>query len=786
VTHKMTPSERAEAPLKGEETARPAKGSSEATRRRILLSYVLILTGVALMTVVITTLLLYRSARTQQGECLSDAVRRQVSLIESVARFDAQHSDDAHPEGARAATLSQIIDANSNATGFGKTGEFAMAERLGEEIVFLLRHRSGDRDAPAPIAWEDRRAEPMRRALSGQTGTCLALDYRGTTVLAAFAPVEGLGVGLVSKVDLSEIRYPFIVAGVVSCIITLLGVIAGTAIVHRITGTLLVRLFGSEELLRKLSAAVDQSPAGIVILDTSGTVEYVNDHFLVTAGCTAQEIIGHDLRTEQSTILCSDGCRPPWGAIASGMVWRGETLNVNPDGEQRWQTVVIVPIRGATGSTANFLITLEDVTERKVAEERRREAEAQRNEAQELSGQVLQCAADPIIVIDARGTVLSASASVHSVFQWTVDELVGENISVLMPEPHRSRHNEYLRTHLSTGKSEALGRVIQFDGQRKDGTTFPVELRASRVASASNPLFVGILRDLSVRLQLERDLESARRLESIGQLAAGIAHEINTPTQYVGDNTLFLEQSFGDVAPLLQKADLLAEAVRGGTASTELADELKAALEEADFDFLREEIPRAIEQSLSGIDRVRKIVQSMKEFSHPGSEGMTSHDINRAIESTITVASNEWKYVAEVETDFDPALPAISCLPGAVNQVVLNMIVNAAHAIADVVDRGEKGKGTITIRTRQSGEHVEISISDTGTGIPEGTRDRVFDPFFTTKEVGKGTGQGLSIAHGVVVKKHGGTLDFETQVGTGTTFVIRLPIERQATGGATA
>ena len=415
--------------------------------------------------------------------------------------------------------------------------------------------------------------------------------------------------------------------------------------------------------------------------------------------------------------------------------------------------------------------------QRRKADEQRRKAEEQRRKAEEHAREVLRCTADPIVVINATGVVVNASDSVQDVFGWDSEELVGQNISVLMPEPHRSRHDDYLRSHLATGKTAVLGKVRRLQGQRRDGTTFPIELTASRVGSSSG-LFVGILRDLSARVQLEEELEGARRLEAIGQLAAGVAHEINTPTQYVGDNTRFLEESFRELAPLLKKAEELAESVRQGTGSSDLADELKAALEEADVEYLGEEIPRAIEQSLNGIGRVRKIVQSMKEFSHPGVEEMTSIDLHRAIETTITVATNEWKYVAEVETDFDPELPVVPCLPGEINQVVLNMIVNAAHAIADVVGDGEGGKGTITISTRRDGEFVEVRIADTGAGIPETAQSKIFEPFFTTKEVGKGTGQGLSIAHGVVVKKHGGTLDFETEIGKGTTFIIRLPLER--------
>ena len=203
---------------------------------------------------------------------------------------------------------------------------------------------------------------------------------------------------------------------------------------------------------------------------------------------------------------------------------------------------------------------------------------------------------------------------------------------------------------------------------------------------------------------------------------------------------------------------------------------VEATARAIDVAYLTKEIPEAIQQSLEGIERVAKIVQAMKEFSHPGSEEKTAIDLNSAIESTLTVARNEWKYVADMVMELDPTLPLVPCLPGELNQVVLNIIVNAAHAITDVVGDGSRGKGTITVSTRRDGGWVEIRITDTGTGIPEAVRDKVFDPFFTTKEVGKGTGQGLAIAHDVVVKKHGGTLTFTSEIGQGTVFRIRLPL----------
>jgi len=272
---------------------------------------------------------------------------------------------------------------------------------------------------------------------------------------------------------------------------------------------------------------------------------------------------------------------------------------------------------------------------------------------------------------------------------------------------------------------------------------------------------------------LEARVALAERLESIGQLAAGIAHEINTPTQYVGHNTRFLEESFAELSPLLGLAAELAASILREEDAVARAEELERALEAADFEELGREIPKAIRQSLEGIGHVGRIVQAMKEFSHPGGEERTWVDLNHAVESTITVATNEWKYRADLELDLEPGLPALSCRAGELNQVLLNLIVNAAQAIGG--ERDEK-RGRIGITTRCVGEQVEVRISDTGPGIPEEIRGRIFDPFFTTKEVGRGTGQGLSIVHEVVVENHGGSIELETEPGQGTTFIVRLPL----------
>ena len=289
--------------------------------------------------------------------------------------------------------------------------------------------------------------------------------------------------------------------------------------------------------------------------------------------------------------------------------------------------------------------------------------------------------------------------------------------------------------------------------------------------------FIIIGADITDRKALMNQLNQSQRLKSIGQLAAGIAHEINTPTQYVGDNIRFLKESFDDLSQVLDCYGRLLAAVKEGGGRSELVCEIDSCVADADLDYLVEEIPLAIEHTLEGVARISKIVRAMKEFSHPGREEKVPTDINKAIESTITVARNEWKYVAQMQTDFDPAIPPVTCMPGEINQVVLNMIINAAHAIADARGQEEQDElGCIRISTARDRDYVKIAISDTGTGMPPEIQTRIFDPFFTTKEVGRGTGQGLAICYPVIVEKHGGTIDVESELGKGTTFIIKLPL----------
>ena len=274
--------------------------------------------------------------------------------------------------------------------------------------------------------------------------------------------------------------------------------------------------------------------------------------------------------------------------------------------------------------------------------------------------------------------------------------------------------------------------------------------------------------------ELRSRLAHAQKLSSVGELAAGIFHEINTPLQYVGDNTRFIRDACQSFSNILAEYEKLLNAVKSSESTDDIIQRIEVASEMADLSYLIEEAPFAIEQSLHGVDRVACMVRAMKEFSHPGNTEKMPIDLHEAIRNTLMVARNEWKYVSDIEFDLDDELPRVPCLSCDINQVLLNIIVNAAHAIGDVVGEGG-AKGTITISTTHNEDYVNLRIADTGTGIAEKHLAKIFDPFYTTKGIGKGSGQGLAIARSVIVNKHGGKIEVDTDVGKGTTFSISLP-----------
>ena len=431
-----------------------------------------------------------------------------------------------------------------------------------------------------------------------------------------------------------------------------------------------------------------------------------------------------------------------------------------------------VEARTADLAEANRLLRIE-IDERRKALEILKETEAR-------SRGILETVADAIVTLDEFAIVETFNRAAEEMFGYRAAEIIGQSVLDLIPCADRQHHAEIFSRYRNTGQATSIAGRQELPGLRKDGTVFPLEITVCEGRAANHRWFTSIARDLTRQKQIEAQMLQSQKMEAIGHLAAGVAHEINTPIQYVGDNLYFMQDAFDQLNRVCTTCESLLDDLASGQLSDERLAAAEAQIKNGEMDFLRAEIPQALEHSREGVARVAKIVSAMRDFSHPGSEQKVLADINRAIENTITIASNEWKYIADLVTDLDPRLSAIACLPNELNQMFLNLIVNAAHSIAEVADNHPGQKGKIVVSTRQDDDFVEIRVSDSGTGIPETIRAKIFDPFFTTKEVGRGTGQGLAIAHSVVCDKHGGSITFETSEGHGTTFIVRLPVAAAA------
>ena len=500
---------------------------------------------------------------------------------------------------------------------------------------------------------------------------------------------------------------------------------------------------------------------GIVVIDEqTQTIIDANPQAVEIIGLPREQIVGNTCR-----ILCpSEVNRCPVTDLGQ-TIYREERILLGKDKRELpiLKTVTRAEVNGRQLLVESFL----DLSESKEVERTLRSAE-------EKTHQILENINIGVALIGPDMEILELNRQMRNWFQ-KIDLETKPICYQAFNDPPRQGLCEYCPTiltlrdgfvHESTTQTPQGERVRNYRV-----VSSPIHDSEGRVVAA-----IEMVEDVTEKLTLEKELRQAQKLESIGQLAAGIAHEINTPTQYVGDNTRFLQDAFQDLIDILKLYEQLLEGSKKDCYSDALIRDIQTRIDEADLEYLEEEIPLSIKQTLEGVGSISKIVRSMKEFSHPGSDEKMLVDINRALESTITVAKNEWKYVAEMKTDFDPLLPPVPCFPGELNQVFLNIIINAAHAIGDVVGDGSREKGAITIGTKSDGDSVEIRFGDTGCGIPQNIQHRIFDPFFTTKGVGKGTGQGLSIAHMVITEKHKGSLKFETKEGEGATFIIRLPL----------
>ncbi len=525
-------------------------------------------------------------------------------------------------------------------------------------------------------------------------------------------------------------------------------------------------LYQRETFLRTLiESAID----AIIVMDLDRQIVDVNQAFQKIFGYHRNEILGQSIALLHLSKEKSEAFRKiAYPIIQKNGYWQGEWELKKKDG-------TVIPIETVTaalkekgkGEIKGFVAFVRDISERKRAEEALIKTHSR------LS-QIINAIHSILIGVSSKGTITLWNKVAEATLGCEERKVIGTSITTCGITWEWQKIERGLMKCKTTEKVVSVGDVYYTSPEGKK------KILGMTINPVLNPEgnLVGMLilaADITEKRLMEAQLLQAQKMESIGQLAAGIAHEVNTPTQFIGDNLTFLKDAFTDIAQLLEKYQALLAQVKKSDTALDLTEDLEAFLEEIEIDYLLEEIPKTLDQSLEGVRRVSKIVLAMKEFSHPGIKEKVMVDLNKAIETTLTVTRNVWKYVADVKTDLDPHLPEILCMPDEINQVILNLIVNAAQAIEEAVDKASGEKGKITISTREGAEWIEIRIQDTGVGIPPEIQNRIFDPFFTTKEVGKGTGQGLAIVHDTVVNKHAGQIFFETEVGKGTTFIVRLP-----------
>ena len=525
-----------------------------------------------------------------------------------------------------------------------------------------------------------------------------------------------------------------------------------------------------EDQLVFMQTLIDSIPLPVYYKDTKGLFLGCNTAFEACIGIGRSRIIGksvHDVAPKRQADIHQEF---DMALIRKSGKAIYESVVIFADGTHHEMIISKAIYHNAQGEVAGIVGIMQDITERKRIEEALRASE-------EKNRKILENIGLGVSLIGPGMEILELNRQMR---EWFPGIDPGDT-----PVCYRALHVParetlcedcpVMKTFQSGGAFEGITQA----SVRGENRTFRTVSSPVHDQDGNITAVIELMDDITVKLALERELRQAQKLESIGQLAAGIAHEINNPIQYVGDNIKFFKTTFESLFGIIDHCQKILAATKEGPLTKEMVDGFEDLVTEADVELLAKEIPDAMKDTIEGVQRISKIVYSMRVFSHPGTDHKTAVDINRALESTITVARNEWKHVAEVETDFDPDLPFVSCLPGEINQVFLNLLVNAAHAIEEVVKGKENGKGRILISTRAQKETVEIRFRDTGGGIPESIQHRIFDPFFTTKAVGKGTGQGLAIAHSVIAAKHGGSLKFETQLNVGTTFIIELPLSEK-------
>ncbi len=559
---------------------------------------------------------------------------------------------------------------------------------------------------------------------------------------------------------------------------------SGAVISHR---NITARVLAAESVRRseeRYRIIVETAQEGVLGVDAEAFVTYANPKMLTMLGYELGELLGRKLpeiiAPEDLELL-----RKKQKLRRQGVADQYELRYLGKTGARIWTVTSVTPVMGPGGEYLGSIGMSMDISDRVRAEQRIRKSEARYRS-------LVEAIQEGLLMLKADGAISYMNAPFARMLGRPASEMLGRPVENFVASESKAA----LAALLSPSGAEAGAREILWEHSSGRHIYSLFSLSTSKDEDGAATGYFAIATDTTDRKALESQLLHSQKLEAIGQLAAGIAHEINTPAQYVGSNVKFIKSAFDDILAVCGKTRQFMLAAMTTPPTKEGVEALAAHMAEHDIDYLEAEVPGAIAQTLEGVERISTIVRSVKQFAHPGAAVMAPADLNEAMRSTVTVSRNEWKYVADLDTELDEGLPLVVCMIGEINQVVLNLIVNAAHAIADALakaeadaekadadnadpaKRGAERKGRITLSTKYAAPWAEIRVRDTGLGIPPAVQAKIFDPFFTTKPVGQGTGQGLTISRSIVVDKHKGQLFFETTPGEGTTFVVRLPLEQ--------
>ncbi len=523
----------------------------------------------------------------------------------------------------------------------------------------------------------------------------------------------------------------------------------------------------NEEKFRSITTTANDA---IVMMDDKGTVQFWNRSAEKIFGYTDSEVMGRPLYEliipDYKIKGHLDGIEK-WIVSGKGdIVGKTTTMPaIRKNGESLYVELSLSSV--LLKNRWNAMAIIRDITNRKETEERL-------NEAHNIIKSLLHSIDSLIIGVSVNDRVTHWNKVSEKLFGIQNNEAMGLKLSDIPIKWEWDRIFEGISSSILDDKPIMVSN-IKYEYQMSAERYLEITINPTKDPDGRFNGFILYGNDITERKTMYMQLLQDQKLKSIGELAAGIAHEINTPTQYINDNTSFLEDAF-------RKIKILYDKIWEITASSDIesSDHLRLSgldkiIKENDLEYVMEETPIAISQTREGINRVSKIVKSMKSFSHPGIESKVLQDINKAINDTIVISRNEWKYNSDIETDFDEQIKEISCYPAELNQVLLNIIVNASQAIDEAIEKKSIWRGKINISTKKINGNIEISIRDNGPGIPGELKDRIFAPFFTTKEIGKGTGQGLAIAQSVIVNKHNGKITVDSEPGKWTEFKITLP-----------